>query len=182
MKTTRTDASNTVTSRIRHLAVAAMVGTIASLSAPNLALATTDDTEVLIAGEATPEPNATNKPRVLFILDRSGSMSQTVAGTGANRLENMKRALIGLPLASGGRDNSGIFRNEKIFQGIKAGLLIFSGFHNQQPIAYPVTELTALNSTVEGGTDPTKTARDRIVELVEATTASGGTPDRKSVV
>lgn len=176
MKTTRTDASNTVTSRIRHLAVAAMVGTIASLSAPNLALATTDDTEVLIAGEATPEPNATNKPRVLFILDRSGSMSQTVAGTGANRLENMKRALIGLPLASGGRDNSGIFRNEKIFQGIKAGLLIFSGFHNQQPIAYPVTELTALNSTVEGGTDPTKTARDRIVELVEATTASGGTP------
>ncbi|MCG3200238.1 MAG: hypothetical protein NFCOHLIN_00082 [Gammaproteobacteria bacterium] len=176
MNTTRTDASNTVPPRIRHLAAAAILGTIAALSSPRPVLATTDDTEVLIAGEATPEPNATNKPRVLFILDRSGSMSQTVAGTGANRLENLKRAMIGNPIASGGRDNSGILRNEKIFQGINAGLLIFSGFHNQQPIAYPVTELTALNSTVEGGTDTTKTARDRIVELIEATTPSGGTP------
>jgi type IV pilus assembly protein PilY1 len=175
MKTTRTAASSTLTSRIRHLAGAAMVGTLATLAAPNLALATTDDTEVLIAGDATP-PNATNKPRVLFVLDTSGSMSTTVAGTGATRLENLKRALIGLPIGGGQRDNSGIFRNEKIFQGINAGLLIFGGFHNYQPIRYPVTELTALNSTVEGGTDTTKTARDRIVELVEATTANGGTP------
>lgn len=176
MKTTRTEASKTVTSRIRHFAGAAMVGALATLAAPNLALATTDDTEVLIAGEATPQPDVTNKPRVLFILDTSGSMSTTVSGTGASRLENLKRALIGLPIGGGQRDNSGIFRNEKVFQGINAGLMIFAGFHNQQPIKYPIAELTALNSTVEGGTDTTKTVRDRIVELVEATTANGGTP------
>ena len=91
-----------------------------------------DDTEIYLGGAAV---SAGIRPNVLFILDTSGSMSATVAGTGMDRLDNMKVAI------------------KKILDGannINVGLMRFSDPGG--PILYPVSYIDEDVSVVS--TDP----------------------------
>lgn len=91
-----------------------------------------DDTEVFHSAAAAGGA-ATVRPNVLFVLDTSSSMNQDVPGTGKNRLENMKDALIQI-LTEADNINVGLMR-----------------FHEKGgPVLFPVTYIDEEISEVEG--------------------------------
>jgi len=82
-------------------------------------------------------PNSTVntvRPNIMLILDTSGSMNWTVSGTGKSRLNNMKDALNVI------LDNT---------NNVNMGLMRFSG-NPGGPVLFPVADLDALASDIEG--------------------------------
>ena len=92
-------------------------------------LSNADDTEIYLGPEAG---RAGTAPNVLFVLDTSGSMSNTDL-TGKTRLQRMKDALHII------LDSS---------QNINVGLMRFHG--EGGPVLYPLSHIDAIASTVEG--------------------------------
>ena len=87
-----------------------------------------DDTEIFFGGTV-----AGVQPNVLFILDTSGSMRNTVAGTGKTRLENMQDAMEQLLTR---------------LNGVNVGLMRFS--NPGGPVLYAVSDIDAnLSTTVD---------------------------------
>lgn len=113
---------------ISGLLVATMVG-LASTTPVNA-----EDTDIYFSN-----PNAvtsTVRPNIMLILDTSGSMNNIVSGTGKSRIDNMKDALYTI-LAN--------------TQNVNMGLMRFSGA-NAGPVLYPIANLDAKASDIEGTT------------------------------
>lgn len=93
-----------------------------------------EDTDIYFSN-----PNAvqsTVRSNIMLILDTSGSMNTTVSGTGMSRLDNMKAAL-----------NTIIDTTNNV----NMGLMRFSGSPGG-PVLFPIADLDALASTIEGAT------------------------------
>lgn len=155
------------------------------------AVPATDDTEIFFnpaSGGTIAVPDA-EKPNILFILDTSGSMNSCIP---SGRVRNTPTVL---PLCSTTGETTrlqelqeamtAILSDPKVFNGVNAGLMHFGGFHPNQPIFYPIKPLTALASTVDGGTSVTPLdgtgvakVRDRLLHIVSRLTApaNAGTP------
>ncbi|MCK5832022.1 MAG: VWA domain-containing protein, partial [Methylococcales bacterium] len=99
-----------------------------------------DDTEIYLGGTASVEV----KPNVLFVLDTSSSMTST-DGTGITRLQRMKTALNSI-LNQASNINVGMMR-----------------FHGEGgPVLYPVADIDANVSVVEGIDDSEGSANSRV--------------------
>ena len=125
MKNIHTKLNRTI---ISGLLVAAMVGLASTVPVK------AEDTDIYFSN-----PNAvtsTVHPNIMLILDTSGSMNTIVSGTGKTRLNNMKDALITI------LDNT---------SNVNMGLMRFSGT-NAGPVLYPVANLNAMASDIEGTT------------------------------
>ena len=91
-----------------------------------------DDTEIYLGNNTL--SSTLVKPNILFILDSSGSMSTTVQGTGLSRMDNLKLAVNSI------LDNTA---------NVNVGLMRFTNVGG--PVLYPISDLDAANSSVEGG-------------------------------
>lgn len=114
--------------RIFNFLLAGLVGLMTGVP-PTTTLA--DDTEVYLGSSANQEGV---RPNVLFILDTSGSMSAEVAGTGKDRLDNMKDAFVQI------MDSS---------NNINVGLMRFTDPGG--PILWPVSYIDEDVAVVESG-------------------------------
>jgi len=99
--------------------------------------AAADDTEIYLGSDALIDNQQLVKPNVLFLLDTSGSMSADVSGTGMDRLDNMKVAVKTI------LDNT---------SNINVGLMRFTDPGG--PILFPVSDIEADVSTIEGDDSP----------------------------
>ena len=113
-------------SRLAHVCGAALL----TLCAGQSAIA--DDTEVFFSAAAS-AGDTSIRPNVLFVLDTSSSMTREVEGTGKNRLENMKDALVQI-LSESNNVNVGLMR-----------------FHDKGgPVLFPVTYIDQEIDTLAG--------------------------------
>ena len=168
-------------SRFLSFVAALLTGVTAALGAhAQTAVKPTDDSEIFYppgtVTAATPDAEKALKPRVLLILDTSGSMTTIVPGTGKTRLVNMQEALIGV-LQPNGTRLGGILNNPAITDNIQAGMMQFSGALDQQSISYPIMDLTAPAPAEPGVTFPAgSTVRERLLQIIPGLTAGGNTP------
>jgi type IV pilus assembly protein PilY1 len=89
-----------------------------------------DDTEIFFSSGASTGNTALVRPNVLLILDTSGSMSATVAGTGKSRIQLMKEAMV--DIINGMED-------------VNVGLMRFT-YKNGGAIVYPITYIDDANA------------------------------------
>lgn len=113
-------------SRAAHCLLAATIAICAGQAA------NADDTEVFFSAAAS-AGDTSIRPNVLFVLDTSSSMNRDVPGTGKNRLENMKDALVQI-LSESNNVNVGLMR-----------------FHDKGgPVLFPVTYIDQEVETLSG--------------------------------
>lgn len=119
---------------VHALILGALIGLLPMRAALSL------DTDIYFSNPSA--STASNKPNVLLILDTSGSMNTTVNdGQGKSRLTHMKEALNTI------LDNA---------QNVNIGLMRFSSDPGG-PVLFPIADLDAQASTIEGTTVTTQT-------------------------
>ena len=130
-----------------------------------------EDTEVFFSAAAAAGETAI-RPNVLFVLDTSSSMNNDVPGTGKNRLENMKDALVQI-LTESNNVNVGLMRFHD-----KGGPVLF-------PVTYIDEALTSIAGEVSGtiarqaegsGDDASQRSPSNVVSVDSETLILGNVP------
>jgi type IV pilus assembly protein PilY1 len=141
--------------------------------------ASADDTEIYFSS-AKNTLAAAVRPNVLLILDSSGSMTSTVAGTGMSRIQIMKNAMNKI-LDSMEDVNVGLMR----FTKKNGGPVLFPIMYIDGPAAYAVSEPNDLNPrysySISSGSDDAEedigstvvTLADPVLDVSRVLTSSG---------
>lgn len=121
--------------KLLSFVTALLTGLAAGLSTQSVA----EDTDIYLGGDQPAGEQV--RPNVLFLLDSSGSMSGEVSGTGLSRLDNMKQAVSTI------MDTT---------TNVNVGLMRFTDPGG--PILYPVANIEADVTTIEGASGSTGSA------------------------
>lgn len=169
----KTATSNTQV-RINRHRLAVFLGAVLTAIASGQSAA--EDTEVFFSAAAASGETAI-RPNVLFVLDTSSSMNQEVSGTGKNRLENMKDALVQI-LTESNNVNVGLMRFHE-----KGGPVLF-------PVTYIDEEITTVTGEVPGtinrqaeqsGDDAAQRVSTGVVDLDSNFLVLGNVPTGRAV-